>query len=143
VGLLGLPVSAGIAVLRYRLWDIDHIVSRTVSYALVTALLAGVFAVTVIGLQLLAPITNGNTIAVAAATLASASLFQPLRGRVQRAVDRRFNRATVDADRIALEFADRVREQVDISSVLGALASSIERTVQPASTSVWIREGGR
>ena len=139
-----LPIAAGIAILRYRLYDIDRIVSRSVGYLVVTGLLAGVFAVLVVGLQgILAPFTASNVIAVAGSTLAVASLFQPLRRRVQRRVDRQFNRARVDADRVARQFAEMVRDQVDAHSVAGAMASAVRATVQPSSAGVWIREGAR
>ena len=101
VGLSLLPVAIGIAVLRYRLYEIDRIISRTISYALVTAVLVIVFGAAIVLLQeVLAPFTGGNTIAVAVSTLLAATLFQPLRRRVQAAVDRRFNRTRYDAARI-------------------------------------------
>ena len=113
IGLV--PVAIGIAILRYRLYEIDRIVSRTIGWALVTGLLVAVFAGTIVGLQaLLAPVTNNNTLAVAASTLVAAALFQPLRARVQRAVDRRFNRARVDAQRAIDAFGAHLRDDVDL-----------------------------
>ena len=94
-----LPIAIGIAILRYRLYDIDRIVSRTIAYAIVTGILGAIFVLTILGLQaLLVSFTQSQTIAVAASTLVAASLFQPLRRRVQRSVDRRFDRARVDGE---------------------------------------------
>ena len=134
------PIAATIAILRYRLYDIDRLVSRTVSYAAITGLLAVLFAGLVVALQgVLATIAENSAIAVALSTLVVAAAFQPLRSRVQRPVDRRFNRARYDADRMATGFAGRVRDQVDAGAVIGALGEAVERTVQPVSTAVWIR----
>ncbi len=144
LGLLGIPVSAGLAVLRYHLYEIDRIISRTLGYLLVSGLLAGMFALLVVTLQwLLAPFTESNAVAVAGSTLAVAALFQPARRRIQRAVDRRFNRARVDAERTEGELARRIRDQVDASSVAWLLVTSVEQTLQPASSTVWIRNSGR
>ncbi len=144
LGLLGIPVSAGIAVLRYHLYEIDRIISRTLGYLLVSGLLAGMFAFLVVTLQwLLAPFTESNAVAVAGSTLAVAALFQPARRRIQRAVDRRFNRARVDAERTEGELARRIRDQVDAGSVAGLLVTSVEQTVQPAFSTIWIRTSGR
>ena len=110
-----IPVAIGIAILRYRLYEIDRIISRTLSYAAVTATLALVFVAVVLGLQaVLEPMTGENTIAVAASTLIVAALFQPLRRRVQSIVDRRFNRARYDAQRMVDAFSERLRDEVDI-----------------------------
>jgi hypothetical protein len=101
-----LPVAIGVAILRYHLYDIDRIISRTVSWALITAVLVAVFVGGVLGLQAaLAGVTQAPTLAVAASTLAACALFQPIRGRVQRAVDRRFDRARYDSQRTAEAFA--------------------------------------
>ncbi len=143
-GILGIPVAAGIAVLRYRLWDIDRIISRTVAYAVVTAVLASSFAVLVVLLQgLLAPFTESSALAVAGSTLAVAAIFQPLRRRIQAVVDRRFNRAHVDAVLAEQEMASLIRDQVDTSAVVRVLVAETERTVQPASAGIWIRGGTR
>ena len=124
------------AILKYRLYDIDRIISRTLAYALVTGMLVGVYA----GLVLLA--TQGlrfrGTVAVAAATLAAAALFNPLRRRVQRAVDRRFNRARYDADRTVTAFAARLQDTVDLDSVQDDLAGVVHHALEPAHVSVWI-----
>ena len=112
-----LPVAIGIAILRYHLYDIDHIISRTVSWALITAVLVAVFVGGVLGLQaaLAGVVTQAPTLAVAASTLAAFALFQPIRGRVQRAVDRRFDRARYDSQRTVDAFADSLRSNVDLS----------------------------
>jgi len=136
-----LPIAATVAILRYRLYDIDRIVSRTIAWASLTLVIITVFAGAVVGLDdLLAGVTQGQTLAVAASTLMVAAAFQPLRDRMQRIVDRRFNRARFDADRVASGFAGRIRNQVEVASVIGALDEAIARTVQPASAAVWIRE---
>jgi uncharacterized membrane protein YidH (DUF202 family) len=131
-----IPVAIGIAVLRYRLYDIDRIISRTVAYAIVTGLLVGVYA----GLVLLAThaLRVHTPVAVAAATLAAAALFTPVRRRVQRRVDRRFNRARYDADQIAAAFAARLKDTVELSSVRDDLTDIVSRALEPAHLSVWI-----
>jgi hypothetical protein len=138
------PVAATIAILRYRLYEIDRIVSRTVGYLLVSGLLAGTFAILVVTLQaLLAPLTESNDLAVAGSTLVVASLFQPLRTRIQRAVDQRFNRTRLSAEGTVRALMSTIRDEVDGAAIVGSLVGSIERTLQPASTSVWIRGGDR
>jgi hypothetical protein len=138
VGIFALPGSIGVAVLKYRLYDIDRIISRTLAYAIVTGLLAGLYA----GLVLLATQVLGlhSTVAVAAATLGAAALFNPLRRRVQRRVDRRFNRARYDADQTVAAFAARLKDTVNMDSVCGDLASVVHQTLEPALVSVWINE---
>ena len=136
------PVAIGIAVLRYRLYDIDRIISRTVAYAIVTGLLVGVYA----GLVLLATqvLRFHTPVAVAAATLAAAALFTPVRRRVQSRVDRQFNRARYDADQIAAAFAARLKDTVDLGSVRDDLTGIVSRALEPAHVSVWIsRPQGR
>jgi hypothetical protein len=122
--------------LKYHLYDIDRIISRTLAYALVTGLLVGVYA----GLVLLAMQVFGflSTVAVAATTLAVAALFNPVRRRVQRAVDRRFNRARYDAEATVAMFAARLKDAVDLDSVRDDLASVVQRALEPAHMSVWI-----
>jgi hypothetical protein len=138
IGLV--PVAIGIAILRYRLYEIDRIVSRTIGWALVTGLLVAVFAGTIVGLQaLLAPLTNNNTLAVAGSTLVAAALFQPLRRRVQRAVDRRFNRARVDAQRAIDAFGAHLRDDVDLAALHGRLVAAADATVQPNGAGLWLR----
>ena len=138
IGLAVLPVCMGVAVLRYRLYDIDRVISRTLSYTLLTALLVGVYA----GLVLLATrvISLHGTVAVAASTLAVAALFNPLRRRVQRVVDRRFNRARYDANRTVAAFAARLKDEVDLDSILDDLAGAVHQALEPAHVSVWINE---
>ena len=141
-GILGIPISAGVAVLRYRLWDIDRIVSRTIGYLIVSAVLAVLFAATVVGLQqLLSPITGQSTVEVAAATLVAFTLFQPLRRRVQAAVDRRFNRAHVDAQRVLVGFAAGLRDDTALDALNEHLATVVARSMQPRSVAVWTRPG--
>jgi len=128
--------AIAIAVLKYRLYDIDRIISRTLAYAIVTGLLVGVYA----GLVLLATEGFGlhTPVAVAAATLAAAALFSPVRRRVQQAVDRRFNRARYDADQIVAAFAARLKDAVDLDSVRDDLAGVVHQALEPAHVSVWI-----
>jgi hypothetical protein len=136
-----LPVAATIAILRYHLYDIDRIVSRSVAYLTVTGILVAFFAGFVVLLQTaLAPFTHASTIAVAASTLAVAASFQPLIRRVRRAVDRRFNRSGFDADRVAAGFAGQVRDRADVGFVTDALTSALRRTVEPSSAGIWLRE---
>jgi hypothetical protein len=139
-----LPVTIAIAVLRYRLYEIDRFISRTIGWALVTGILVAVFALLVVGLQaVLAPFTTGDTLAVAVSTLVAFALFQPLRQRVQRTVDRRFNRARVDAQRAIDAFGAQLRDDVDLTAVRGRLVVAASTAVQPDSASVWIRGRAR
>jgi hypothetical protein len=140
-GLTALPISIGVAILRYRLYDIDRILSRTLSYAILTVMLAGLYlaGVSVIG-DLLERLTGqSGTVAVTLATLAVAVAFQPLRGRVQRAVDHRFNRRRYDAARTLDSFATRLREQIDLDALRGEVLTAVTDTVQPSHASVWLR----
>lgn len=135
-----IPLSIGVAVLRYRLFEIDRLVSRTISYALVTATLLGVFAGGIVLLQqVLAPLTGGDTIAVAASTLVAASLFQPLRARIQGVVDRRFDRARYDGERLSAAFAARLRDEVDPVAVRGELLGAVDLALGPSHADLWIR----
>jgi len=135
-GILAIPVGMGVAILKYRLFDIDRVISRTLAYAIVTGLLVGVYA----GLVLLATrvLTVHTPVAVAAATLAAAALFNPLRRRVQRAVDRRFNRARYDADQTVAAFAARLQDEVDLDSVRDDLTAVVQQVLEPAHLSVWV-----
>ena len=132
------PVAIGIAVLRYRLYDIDRVISRTVAYAIVTGLLVGIYA----GLVLLATKVLGvhTPVAVAAATLAAAALFNPVRRRVQHRVDRRFNRTRYDAEATVAAFEARLKDAVNLDSVTDDLAGVVEKALEPAHVSVWINE---
>jgi len=139
-----IPTATGIAVLRYRLWDLDRLVSRTVGWAVVTGVLVAVFAGAVVVLQaMLAPFTNENTIAVAASTLVAFALFQPLRGRVQRAVDRRFDRTRYDGEQTVQAFSGRLRHETDLAREASALLTTTRDAVHPMSVGVWLRGGGR
>jgi hypothetical protein len=138
VGILGIPLGIGIGVLKYRLYDIDRIVSRTLSYALLTAALLGIFA----GLVLLTTrvLPFASPVGVAASTLAAAALFNPLRGRLQRLVDRRFNRARYDADALVAAYSARLRDAVDLDTVRLGLLETASQAVEPAQVSVWLRD---
>jgi hypothetical protein len=140
ISLAALPVGLAVAIMRYRLYDIDRIISRTLAYAVVTGLLVGVYA----GLVLLAThvLSVKSPVAVAVATLAAAALFNPLRHRVQKIVDRRFNRARYDANQMAAAFAARLKDAVDLASVRDDLASAVNQALEPAHVSVWIDERG-
>ena len=139
--LFGLvPVSVAVAVFKYRLYDIDRLINRTLVYLLLTALLIGVYAALVFLLgRLLDPATGDSALAVAASTLAVAALFQPARRRVQELVDRRFNRRRYDAARTVEGFSGRLRHQVDLDTLSAELLTVVDRTVQPASASLWLR----
>ncbi len=139
-----IPVAVGIAILKYRLYDIDRLISRTLAYVIVTGLLVGVYA----GLVILAGVLGFSTPpAVAVSTLGAAALFSPLRRRVQRAVDKRFNRVRFDAELTVAAFATRLRDPVDLDTVRAELLDVVDSAVQPAHLSVWTagpgQEGGR
>jgi hypothetical protein len=136
------PVSIGIAVLRYRLYDIDRLIDRTIVYAVVSAILGATYVATVVSFQaVLRPITGGSELAVAVSTLLVVALFQPIRTRVQDAVDRRFYRSRYDAGRTLDAFTARLRGDVDLDSVRTDLVSVLHETVRPTHASVWLREG--
>jgi hypothetical protein len=144
VALLGLPTSAGMAILRYRLYDIDRIISRTISYGAVTALLVAAYAGAVLVLQgPLRSVTGGETIPVAISTLVVAALFQPLRRRVQGIVDRRFDRARFDAERTTAAFADRLRDQVDLPMLAAELDATVRQAIAPSRVGLWLRGADR
>ena len=136
--VLFIPISIGIAILRYRLYAIDRLVSRTVSYGLVIGLSAIVYAAAVFLLRAILP--GDSDLAVAGSTLAVAAMFNPARRRLQESVDRRFNRRRYDAEQVVASFAARLRSQVELGSLTGGLTGVVSRTVQPASASVWIRQ---
>ena len=139
--LLGLPAAIGIAVLRYRLYDIDLVINRTLVYGALTATLALVYLGSVVGLQLLlSPIVGeGNQLAVGASTLLIAALFGPLRRRVQSFIDRRFYRRKYDARKTLETFSARLREVSDLDGLSGELLAVVRETVQPAHASLWLR----
>ncbi|MFL6297327.1 MAG: hypothetical protein ACJ75M_16280 [Actinomycetes bacterium] len=132
-----LPLATGAAILRYRLYDLDRLVSRTVAYGLLTVLLGLGYAVVVLGLGRLLP--EGSSLVVAAATLAVAAVFQPLRRRIQQAVDRRFNRRRHDAGRLIEAFGARLRDQVDLDALHNELLAVVDQTIQPTRASLWLR----
>ena len=135
-----LPAAIGISILRYRLYDIDRIVGRTLAYAVLSAVLAGVFIVTNLLLQrLVAGAMGSNTLAVAASTLLVAALFQPIRRRIQAPIDRRFNRSHLDAERVVAGFARRTRDEVDLDRLRGAVVNTVSEAVRPADTTIWLR----
>jgi hypothetical protein len=136
-----LPVAVGVAVLRYRLYEIDRIVSRSVSYGLLTAALVGLYLLVVALLRpLLEPLTGSSSLAVAGSTLAVAAAFNPARRRLQGAVDQRFDRARYDAARAVEDFAARLRNQVDLDEVTVGLRETVNATVAPTSVGLWLRD---
>ena len=141
IGLAALPAAIGVGILKYRLYEIDRIISRTLAYAIVTGLLVGVYA----GLVLLATrvLSVSSPVAVAASTLAAAALFSPLRRRVQRVVDRRFNRVRYDGERTVEAFAARLKDAVDLDMVRTDLAGVVSRALEPAHVSVWTARDSR
>ncbi|MEO8108352.1 MAG: hypothetical protein ABI720_13675 [Actinomycetes bacterium] len=139
LALAGIPLACGVAVLRYHLYDIDRVLTRTTAYLVVTAFVVGVYAIVVTVIGQLLPKTGGS-LAVAAATLTAAALFRPVLVRVRRLVDRRFNREQFDADRVVEEFAYWLRHEVDRERVAVRLQAVLSETVQPSVSAVWIRE---
>jgi hypothetical protein len=135
LAVFAIPVSMGVAILKYRLYDIDRVLSRTLAYAIVTGLLIGIYA----GLVLLAQqvLKLNSPVAVAASTLAAAALFNPVRRRVQHAVDRRFNRARYDADQTVTAFAARLQDAVDLDAVREDLAGVVQAALEPAHLALW------
>ena len=138
--VVGIPLACVVAVLRYRLYEINRVISRTLAYAIVTGLLVGVYA----GLVLLAThvLAIKSPVATAGSTLVAAALFSPLRSRVQRAVDRRFNRTRYDAEVTVAAFAARLKDAVDLNAIRDDLASVVQRTLEPAHVSVWTSQQG-
>jgi hypothetical protein len=135
------PIAAGVAILRYRLYDIDRLINRTLVYAAVTAVLGAVYAGLVLALGWLFGGVGGElpSWAVAGATLAVAALFQPARRRVQALVDRRFNRRRYDAARTVEAFSARLRDQIDLDTLSAELLAGVEQTVEPTTVSLWLR----
>ena len=140
MALLALPFAIGVAILRYRLYEIDRIISRTLAYVLITTVLVGAYATLVVVLGgPLAQATGGDALSVALSTLAVVALFQPLRRRVQSVLDRRFNRARYDAQRLADAFAGRLQNEVDIATVSADLDATVRAAVRPTTTGLWVR----
>ena len=139
-----IPVAVGVAILRYRLYEIDRIVSRTIGSALVTGTVVTVFAGAVVGLQaVLAAFTERQTLAVAASTLVAFALFQPVRRRIQHAVDQRLDRARYDGERMATAFTERLRDEVDIETVMSDLDRTVGTALRPSTMGIWLRGAER
>jgi hypothetical protein len=138
---LGIPLAVGAAILRYRLYDIDRLINRTLVYGLLTILLGGVYAGLVLTLGQLAGGIGADppSWAVAGATLAVAALFQPARRRVQRLVDRRFNRRRYDAAKTVAAFSARLRDEIDLDTLAAELLAVVDQTTQPTQASLWLR----
>lgn len=141
VALVSVPVAIGVAILRYRLYDIDLVVNRTIVYVLLTAFLGGAYAGGVTVVQTLIPIARGNDLTVAASTLAMAALFQPARRRIQRWIDHLFYRRKYDAQRTIDAFSSRLRDEIDLDSLENELMDVVFRTMQPSHLSVWVTQG--
>jgi hypothetical protein len=137
IWLVAVPAAIGVAMLRYRLYDIDQLINRTLVYGLLSALLGGAYAglVLVLG-QVLG---RSSSLAVAIATLTTAAAFQPARRRIQQAVDRRFNRRRYDAAKTIQAFSARLRQQVDLDELSAELLAVVDRTMEPATVSLWLR----
>ena len=141
IALLSVPAAAGIAILRYRLYDIDVVINRALVYGALTAVLAAAYVGLVFSFQaLLSPFTAESDLAIAGSTLAVAALFRPVRSKVQGFIDRRFYRQKFDAERTVQEFNLRLRDEVDLGAVTSQLTGVIKETMQPAHVSLWMRE---
>jgi hypothetical protein len=140
--LSGIPLAVGVAILRYRLYDIDRIISRTLAYGVLTAVLAGGYLLAVLALQSLLPVSEDSPLVVAISTLGVVAAFGPLRVRVQRAMDHRFNRSRYDAERVIAEFGGRLRSEVQLESINRDLVHVVRSTIHPDHVSLWFREGG-
>lgn len=138
-GGMAIPAAVGIAVTRYRLFEIDRLLSRTVTYAVVVGMLASLFALVAVGLPGWIPGVDESPLLVAGATLGAAALFDPLRRRVQTVIDRRFNRSRYDAERVMDEFAGRLREQLDVGGIADGWTRVVSDTMQPSSLGIWMR----
>ena len=140
--LLTVPIAIGVAILRYRLYDIDSIISRTLAYGALTAILAGSYLLVVLTLQSLLPLDDDSPLIVAVSTLGVVAAFGPLRGRVQEIVDRRFNRRRYDAERTIAAFNGRLRSEVELDALTGDLVGVVEDTMHPAYVSLWLAHKG-
>jgi hypothetical protein len=141
IPLFAMPLAIGVAILRYHLYDIDQIISRTIAWAVISGVLLGAFVVLVVALQAaLTGFTGGETLAVAMSTLGACALFQPVRARVQRAVDRRFDRARYDSQRTAQAFAERLRDDVDLDALASELRQTAMSAIRPASAAIWLAD---
>jgi hypothetical protein len=139
-----IPISVAIAILRYRLYDIDLLIKRTIVYGASTAAIAALFWLGILALQrFLSPVTSGSEVAIAASTLVSLALFQPVRRRVQDAVDRRFDRSRYNAARTVDGFADQLRDEVNLDELRADFLGVVQLTMAPAHTSLWLRDRAR
>ena len=143
IGLFSIPISSGLAILRYRLYDIDVVINRTLVYGALSAILAGIYIGLVFAFQsLLTPFTAESDLAIAGSTLAVAALFRPVRDRVQTFIDRRFYRKKFDAQRTLEDFSSHLRDEVELSSLSSRLTAVVSETMQPAHVSIWLRGKG-
>ena len=144
LGVLALPISLAIAMLRHRLYDIDLLINRTLVYGATIAALGALYVLAILALQTaLRPLTQGSELAVALSTLGAVALFNPVRTRIQRGVDRRFYRSRYDATRTLDSLALRLRDEVDLDALRGELLTAVRDTMQPAHASLWLRERAR
>jgi hypothetical protein len=142
IALIALPISVGIAVLRYRLYEIDRIISRALVYGSLTAVLGAAYVgLVLVGQWLFSSFAGGSDLAIAVSTLVVAALFLPLRSRLQGLVDRRFYRSRYDAQRTLESFGARVREEVDLEALSVDLRGVVAETVRPVHVSLWLRDG--
>jgi hypothetical protein len=140
IAFLSVPIAIGIAILRYRLYDIDHLINRTLVYGATTIGIGAAFFGGIVALQgALSPFTSGSDLAVAASTLVAFALFQPIRRRIQDAVDRQFDRSRYDAARTLEAFAERLRDEVDIGPLRTDLLDAVGQTMGPVYASLWLR----
>jgi hypothetical protein len=143
-GLGLMPLATGLAILRYRLYDLDRLVSRTIAYGVVTGGLVVVYlALNLVLTNAFSSLAGGNAVVVAASTLAVAALFTPLRRRVQRVVDRRFDRARYDAERTSAAYSERLRSEIDLASLVTDLHSTVDDAISPSRVGIWLRAGER
>lgn len=142
LGAIVLPLSVGAAILRYRLYEIDRIISRTLAYGALTAILAGSYLLAILALQSILPVDDDSPLIVAVSTLGVVAAFRPLRGRVQEIVDQRFNRSRYDAERTIAAFNGRLRSEVELDSLTRDLVGVVKDTMQPAYVSLWLAHGG-
>jgi hypothetical protein len=144
VGIASIPVAVAVAMRRYRLYEVDRLISRSLTYALVTGVLVAIYSGLVLaGQAVFSSLTGGGNLAIAGSTLVVAALFLPVRARLQTLVDRRFYRRRYDAQRTLDTFAARVREQVELDGLRGELEGIVLQTMQPSHVSLWLREGVR